>query len=168
MGFWSALGKGLLKIAPIAASFIPGVGPLASMAIGAGTGALSKKASGGSLKDSLLAGGLGAASGYGAGKIAQGIGPSASIMDKVKSGANSFMGNTSQSGSGWSNTLGSVLQNAQNQFGGSGSRSNMDQLQGQPQMQQPQQFQNADMNVGRRRTGLGNAFTRGAAQAKAY
>lgn len=37
MGFWSGLGKILLKAAPIAASFIPGVGPLASKLIQAGT-----------------------------------------------------------------------------------------------------------------------------------
>lgn len=37
MGFWSGLGNILLKAAPIAASFIPGVGPLASKLIQAGT-----------------------------------------------------------------------------------------------------------------------------------
>lgn len=40
MGFWRKLGKLALKAAPVAASFIPGVGPLAAAGIGAAAGAL--------------------------------------------------------------------------------------------------------------------------------
>src|SRR5262245_28254291 len=69
MGFWSGLGKGLLKAAPIAAAFIPGVGPLASMAISGAAGATGKKLSGGSWKDALISGGIGAGTSYGLGKI---------------------------------------------------------------------------------------------------
>jgi hypothetical protein len=90
MGFWSKLGKIALKAAPIAAAFIPGVGPLASMAIGGATAAASKKAGGGSWKDALLAGGTGAAEGYG-----RGIGPS-----KVGSTATQ---------TGWKDKLGNIL-----------------------------------------------------------
>jgi hypothetical protein len=98
MGFWKGLGKVLLKAAPIAAAFIPGVGPLASMAIGAGTGALSKKIEGGSLKDSLIAGGIGAATGYGGAQAAKGLGPSAGIMSKIKSGAGTLVGGNQGTG----------------------------------------------------------------------
>lgn len=98
MGFWGSLGKGLLKIAPIAAAFIPGVGPLASMAIGAGTSALSKKLEGGSGKDVLMAGATGGLSGYGAGKAAKGLGPSASVSDKFRSGIGQAMGGGSRGG----------------------------------------------------------------------
>ncbi len=69
MGFWGSLGKGLLKIAPVAASFIPGIGPLAAMGIGAATGAIGKKVSGGSWKDALKSGALGAATGASGGLI---------------------------------------------------------------------------------------------------
>jgi len=60
MGFWGKLGKIALKAAPIAAAFIPGVGPLASMAIAGGAGAASKKLEGGSWKQALGAGAMGA------------------------------------------------------------------------------------------------------------
>jgi hypothetical protein len=63
MSFWGKLGKGLLKIAPVAAAFIPGVGPLAAMGIGAATNAISKKASGGSWGDALKSGAVGGAMG---------------------------------------------------------------------------------------------------------
>lgn len=55
----SSIGKILGTIAPIAAAFIPGIGPLAAAAIGAGSGLIS----GGGLKGALLGGvtgGLGA------------------------------------------------------------------------------------------------------------
>jgi hypothetical protein len=65
MGFWSGLGKGLkaigkgaLKAAPIAASFIPGVGIPAAMGIGALTKGLSNKFSGGSFLGGALEGGM--------------------------------------------------------------------------------------------------------------
>ena len=79
-GFFKGLGKAALKVAPIAAGFIPGVGPLASAAIGGLASGASKKLEGGSWKDALVSGGIGAGMGYGAGKAAQavkGIGPSA-------------------------------------------------------------------------------------------
>lgn len=52
MGFFSKVFKVVKKAAPIAAAFIPGVGPLAAAAIGAGLGA----AGGGGLKGALLGG----------------------------------------------------------------------------------------------------------------
>jgi hypothetical protein len=55
-GFLKKLGKGILKVAPVAASFIPGVGPLAAGAIGGVSGALSKKLEGGSWGDALSKG----------------------------------------------------------------------------------------------------------------
>ena len=64
--FLGGLGKILKKIAPIAVSFIPGIGPVASAALGAGMGALS----GGGLKGALIGGATGAIGGAGgAGKI---------------------------------------------------------------------------------------------------
>jgi hypothetical protein len=63
-GFWGKLGKGLLKAAPIAAAFIPGVGPLASLAIGAGAGAASGAIDGGW---------KGALAGAGQGALTQGV-----------------------------------------------------------------------------------------------
>lgn len=71
MSFWSKLGKGALKVAPIAAGFIPGVGPLASMAIGAGTSALSNRLEGGDWKKNLTAGAIGGATGYASGKLGE-------------------------------------------------------------------------------------------------
>jgi hypothetical protein len=62
MGFWKSLGKGLLKVAPIAASFIPGVGPVAGTLIGAGSGAASGAISGGG-KGALIGGLMGAGTG---------------------------------------------------------------------------------------------------------
>jgi hypothetical protein len=98
MGFKSVMkkvGKVALKAAPIAAMFIPGVGPLASMAISAASNAASKKIEGGSWKSALGAGAIGAATGYGAGaiksaadaakiaKTAGGLAPSASVGEKI-------------------------------------------------------------------------------------
>jgi len=90
------VGKVALKAAPIAAAFIPGVGPLASMAIGGLASGASKKLEGGSWKDSLISGGLGAATGYGASKVAgglkgafsgKGLAPSANIAGKIGNAA---------------------------------------------------------------------------------
>lgn len=78
MGFWGTLGKYALKAAPIAAAFIPGVGPLASMAIGGLSSAADTKLSGGSWKNALLSGGIGAGMGYAGGKV-KGIGPSGKV-----------------------------------------------------------------------------------------
>lgn len=56
--FDHGIGKVLAQVAPIAAAFIPGVGPLASAALVAGTGALSSKLQGGSWGDALKSGAL--------------------------------------------------------------------------------------------------------------
>lgn len=87
MSFWGKLGKIALKVAPIAAAFIPGVGPLASMAIGGLTGAASTKASGGSWKQALLSGGIGAGAGAVGGGALKGIGPSSGTLAKIGAGA---------------------------------------------------------------------------------
>lgn len=79
MGFWGKLGKGLLKIAPYAAMAIPGVGVPLGMAISGGLSAVDKKVSGGSWKDALLAGGIGAGTSFAAGKIPG--------LDKIAGGA---------------------------------------------------------------------------------
>jgi hypothetical protein len=75
---WKKLGKFALKAAPIAASFIPGVGPLAAAGIGAATGAIGK----GKPKLSNILGG--AAAGYGGAmaKGAMGAGGAASAASK--------------------------------------------------------------------------------------
>lgn len=104
MGFWKGLGKVLLKAAPIAASFIPGVGPLAAMAIGGLSGAASKKIEGGSWKDALVSGGIGAASGFGAGQVAKGLGPSTGLLGKIGSGAKTMLGGAQGTGK-----LGNIL-----------------------------------------------------------
>ena len=99
MGFWSGLGKIALKAAPIATAFIPGVGPLASAAIGGATSAASKKLSGGSWGQALGAGALGAGTSYGLDKLtaAKGIGPSNPIRADVK-GLDRKIGNMSSGG----------------------------------------------------------------------
>jgi hypothetical protein len=114
MGFWGTLGKGLLKAAPIAASFIPGVGPIAGMAIGAGTRALSNKLEGRNPLAGAIEGGM---AGYGAGK---GLGPS-----KLPMGAQGPM----QSG-GWQQKLGGILGGGggQQQGGGGFQQMLMDQF----------------------------------------
>ncbi len=56
--FDHGIGKVLATVAPIAAAFIPGVGPLASAALVAGTAGLSSKLQGGSWGDALKAGAL--------------------------------------------------------------------------------------------------------------
>lgn len=64
--FLGKLGKILKKVAPIAVSFIPGIGPVAGAALGAGMGAIS----GGGLKGALIGGISGGLGGAGAaGKI---------------------------------------------------------------------------------------------------
>jgi hypothetical protein len=75
MAFWSKLGKGLLKVGKIAAPIAlgaTGVGLPAAMAVSGGLNALDKKVSGGSWKDALKSGAMGAgmaAAGAGAGKL---------------------------------------------------------------------------------------------------
>lgn len=63
MGFWGSLGKGLLKVAKVAAPIVlgaTGVGLPAAMAVGGGLNALDKKVSGGSWGDTLKSGLMGA------------------------------------------------------------------------------------------------------------
>ena len=55
-GFFKGLAKGVLKVAPVAAMFIPGIGPIASAGIGAAAGALGKKLEGGSWGDAAKSG----------------------------------------------------------------------------------------------------------------
>jgi len=142
MGFKSVMkkvGKVALKAAPIAAAFIPGVGPLASMAISAGTSAAAKKASGGSWKDALLAGGIGAATS----KIPiKGLGPSSTAVSKsvgegmkmgAKTGFKSALGNVAkgvlsniggapnqpiQQPGSWKDTIGGLVDRFSNRDGG--------------------------------------------------
>jgi hypothetical protein len=61
-GFWGKLGGVLKFAAPIAAGFIPGIGPLAAAAIGGAGAGVGTKLQGGGWGDALVAGGMGAAS----------------------------------------------------------------------------------------------------------
>ena len=73
MAFWSKLGKGLLKVGKIAAPIAlgaTGVGLPAAMAVSGGLNALDRKVSGGSWKDALKSGAMGAGmAAAGAGKL---------------------------------------------------------------------------------------------------
>ncbi len=121
MSFWGGLGKILLKAAPIAANFIPGIGPLASMAISGATSGLSKKLEGGSWLDALKAGGIGAGASYAGGKIPiKGLGPSdvrstvGAVNDKLAGGGiTGALGNIGKGvigqGTGWQGALGKAL-----------------------------------------------------------
>lgn len=85
MGFKSVMkkiGKVALKVAPYAAMAIPGVGPIASMAIQAGLGAANAKVSGQGLKGVLLGAGTGALTSKlgGFGSAGKGIAPSAGAV----------------------------------------------------------------------------------------
>lgn len=73
------IGKGLLKVAPIAASFIPGVGPLAAAGIGAAAGAIGK----GKPKLSNILGGAAAGAG---GALAKGAMGAGAVGGAAKSG----------------------------------------------------------------------------------
>ena len=70
--FLGKLGKILKVVAPIALNFIPGVGPLAAAAVGAGLGATG----GGGLKGALLGGALGGLGAGGAGGAGAKLGSS--------------------------------------------------------------------------------------------
>lgn len=104
MSFWGSLGHILLKAAPIAALAIPGVGPLASMAIGGLASGAEKKLSGGSWTDALKAGGIGAGAGYVGGGGLSSIGPSSGALAKLTAGAGGKV-----AGTGWEGTLGQGL-----------------------------------------------------------
>lgn len=75
-GFFKGLGKGLLKAAPIAASFIPGVGPIAAGLIGAGAGAAGGAMGGGGVKGALSGGIQGAGA-------SKGLGPSSGFLGGI-------------------------------------------------------------------------------------
>lgn len=68
--FLGKLGKILKAVAPIAVSFIPGIGPVAGAALGAGMGALS----GGGIKGALLGAATGALGAGGAGGMGAKLG----------------------------------------------------------------------------------------------
>lgn len=68
--FLGKLGKILKKVAPIAISFIPGIGPVAGAALGAGMGALG----GGGIKGALLGAATGALGAGGAGGMGAKLG----------------------------------------------------------------------------------------------
>lgn len=89
MAFWSKLGSGLkkagkvaLKAAPIAAAFIPGVGPLAAMGIGAAAGGASKAIEGKGLGGILGGAAMGSIPGAAKGALG-GIGPSQGFMSRM-------------------------------------------------------------------------------------
>lgn len=71
-GLWSKIGGVLKFAAPIAASFIPGIGPVAAAALAGGGSAGGTLLQGGGVKDAIASGLLGAASGYGAKKLPSG------------------------------------------------------------------------------------------------
>jgi hypothetical protein len=68
-GFWSKFGGVLKAAAPIAAAFIPGVGPAVSAAIAAGGSVAGSKLAGEPWKDALLGGALAGAGNYGASRL---------------------------------------------------------------------------------------------------
>lgn len=68
--FLGKLGKILKKVAPIAVSFIPGIGPVAGAALGAGLGALN----GGGIKGALMGAATGALGAGGAGGMGAKLG----------------------------------------------------------------------------------------------
>lgn len=68
-GFWGKLGRIGLQVAPIAAAFIPGVGPLASMAIAGAAGGARGAMDGGGWKGALKGGATSAGMSYVGGKI---------------------------------------------------------------------------------------------------
>lgn len=70
-GVLGTIGSVASKVAPIAAGLIPGVGPIASMAIGAAAGAGGRALSGGSLGD-IVKGGITGGAMSGAGSILKG------------------------------------------------------------------------------------------------
>lgn len=93
-GFWKKVGSAALGVAPIATAFIPGVGPLASLAIGAGTGAAKGAIEGGGLKGALTGAATGAATsaiGGATGKLLKGAagGGGSFIDDAIGGVANS-------------------------------------------------------------------------------
>lgn len=119
----SKAGKLLGTVAPIAAGFIPGIGPLASAAIGAGNGLLT----GGGLKGALLGGLTGGAgnllgsSGGFQGLMNGGAGADAAF-GKFLSGSGTAGAANAAASKGLSGGLSSILSGGGgSSFGGSGS-----------------------------------------------
>lgn len=83
--FFKGLGKGLLKIAPIATMFIPGLGPVASAALSGAAGAGAGAVSGG--KKGALIGGLMGAAGGAAKGAASAAGKGASTVNAGTKGS---------------------------------------------------------------------------------
>lgn len=118
------IAKPLAALAPIAASFIPGVGPLAAAAIGAGSGLLSGKGLKGALMGGVT-GALGAGALGGAAKGAAAAGDAASAaasaaptIAKAAETAGQVANTAGQAASAGSNALG-ALQSAAPQILGS-------------------------------------------------
>lgn len=100
------IGKVALKVAPYAAMAIPGVGVPLGMAIAGASNAASKKLEGGSWKDSLISGGIGAGTAAIGGGALKGIGPSSGIVKKLGAGAAGKV-----TGTGVTGKIGGVLGN---------------------------------------------------------
>lgn len=74
-GFLGGLGRVLKFAAPIAAAFIPGIGPIASAALAGGGSAAGSLLAGDPMQDALLGGALSGAGAYGARKLPTGPQP---------------------------------------------------------------------------------------------
>lgn len=89
---WAAVAKQAL---PIAAAFIPGLGPLASAAVGAALGGGLGKAQGGSWGDALKGAAVGGISGYvgggGFGDIKSALGLDGLLGDSLSTADNAFL-----------------------------------------------------------------------------
>lgn len=135
------IAKPLSAIAPIAASFIPGVGPLAAAAIGAGSGLLSGKGLKGALMGGVT-GALGAGALGGAAKGAAAAGDAASAaasaapsIAKAAETAGQVANTAGQVASTGSNALG-ALQSAAPQILGSALGQQAPQTQQQQAIEQ--------------------------------
>lgn len=117
MSFWGSLGHILGKVAPVAAAFIPGVGPIAAPLIGAAIGGGVNAIEG---KNPLLGAATGALGGYGGSSLASGLGlgaasgasgglSAASGIPSNLPGAIDLGGNAVSSGSGIGSTIGKML-----------------------------------------------------------
>jgi len=99
-GFFKKVAKGALKVAPMAAMAIPGLGPLASGAIGGIAGTLGNKLEGGGWGSALSKGLATGIKSYGGRKAIKGFkegfdsigGPGASWQDKLEKGFEGLKG----------------------------------------------------------------------------
>jgi len=121
MGFKSVMkkvGKVALKVAPYAAMAIPGVGIPLGLALQGGLAAADKKISGGSWKDALISGGIGAGLSAVGGKIpgldkVAGLGTSkaGTFVNSAVGGVNNKIANAGSRG------IGSILGNVGKEVG---------------------------------------------------